>query len=211
MIQTIAENWDKVSSILLSIIAICIALISSRQTSKQASKQIEEIQKLAKSNADNADRQVESIKRMSLEAMDSVKKQMISMRELAIKILEYSIFNLEDTIRNTEFEKGMLSKEIQEELEKINIQKKVIEEADKVSSFQDSGLIVNLNLDRKSILDKRLRYLEEKHGRLITIQEDLQNIRRDISNDMKNAIEESKKHGTYDELFGYLDWPYKMY
>lgn len=211
MIQTIADNWDKVSSILLSIIAICIALISSRQTSKQASKQIEEIQKLAKSNAENADRQVESIKRMSIEAMDSMKKQMISMRELAIKVLEYSIFNLEDTIRNTEFEKGVLSKEIQEELEKIKKEQKAIEEADEESIFPDSGIIVNLKMNRESKLDKRLRYLEEKHSRLIAIQSELEGIRNDLWKDRQNAVEKSKEHGTFDELYGHLGWPYTMY
>lgn len=210
MIQAIIENWDKIASLLLSIVAICIALISSRQTSKQASQQIEELRKLAESNAADADRQVESIKKMSLEAMDSVKKQMIDMRELAIKVLEYSVFNLEDTIRTTGFEKQELTqkqeellKKIQEEQEKMRI----ADEEAKKGHFPDSNILYFYEKE-SSVLDKKLEYLDKKYRTLVEIKKQLEGVKSDVFNDKKNAIEKSREHGTFDELYSGLEWPY---
>lgn len=44
----IAEHWEALSSLLLSVVAIVIAIYSARKTSKDATRQIESIKKLAK-------------------------------------------------------------------------------------------------------------------------------------------------------------------
>ncbi len=213
MIQIFIENWDKFAALLLSLVAIIIALVSSRQTSRQACQQIEEIRKLAESNAANADRQVENIKKMSIEAIDGIKKQMIDIRELSVKALEYTVFNLEDTISNTLFRKEELTKKQEELLEEINKEREKIMREDenaKNGIYEEKGIYFFLSKEL-SALDKRLNYLEHKHHHLIEVQEQLERIKKDIWHDQEDAIEKAKSHGTYDDLYGHLKWPYNIY
>ena len=64
-----------------------------------------------------------------------------------------------------------------------------------------------------SVLDKRLNYLDRKYDTLVAIQKQLEEIRYDIYRDLKDAIEKSKDHGTYEELYAHshLNWPYGYY
>lgn len=67
-----AEHWEALSSVLLSVVAICIAIYSARKTSKDATRQIESIKDLTKQTIDNTTKQVESIKelaKMQIEAL----------------------------------------------------------------------------------------------------------------------------------------------
>lgn len=210
MIQILTDNWDKLAALFLSFVAIIIALISSRQTSQQANRQIEELRKLAESNAANADRQVESIKRMSIEALDGIKKQMIDLRELSIKALEYTVFNLEDTISNTLFEKQELTKKQEKLLEEIrNEREKILMEDEnaKKGIYEEDGILCIYSKEQ-SVLDKRLNYLDRKYHNLIEIQHHLVNIKQDLAHDQRDAMEKAKSHGTYDDLYGHLGWPY---
>lgn len=61
----LAEHWEALSSVLLSIVAIGIAIYSARKTSKDATRQIESIKDLTKQTIDNTTKQVESIKELA--------------------------------------------------------------------------------------------------------------------------------------------------
>lgn len=67
-----AEHWEALSSLLLSVVAIGIAIYSARKTSKDATRQIESIKELSKQTIDNTIKEVDSIKdlaRMQIEAL----------------------------------------------------------------------------------------------------------------------------------------------
>ena len=55
----IAEHWEALASLLLSVVAIGIAIYSSRKTSKDATRQIESIKRLAKLQIETTIKQVE--------------------------------------------------------------------------------------------------------------------------------------------------------
>ena len=55
----IIEHWEALSSLLLSIVAVGIAIYSSHKTSKDATRQIESIKQLAKLQIETTKRQVE--------------------------------------------------------------------------------------------------------------------------------------------------------
>lgn len=55
----IAEHWEALVSLLLSVVAIGIAIYSSRKTSKDATRQIESIKQLAKLQIETTIKQVE--------------------------------------------------------------------------------------------------------------------------------------------------------
>ena len=58
----ICEHWEAISSLFLSIVAISIAIWSSRQTSKEATRQIESIKELTRQSIENTNEEVEHIK-----------------------------------------------------------------------------------------------------------------------------------------------------
>lgn len=55
----IAEHWEALTSLLLSVVAIVIAICTSRKTSKDATRQIESIKKLAKTQIEASIKQME--------------------------------------------------------------------------------------------------------------------------------------------------------
>lgn len=200
MLQSIIDNWDKLTSLLLSLVAICIALISSWQTSKQANLQIMELQKLAKSNAEDADRQIESIKKMTKEASDGVKKQMIGIRELCIRLLEYGIMNLEDSIRDLTYTINSHKEEREELQKKLDLELSIIEEGSKYDIITHEYIESDL-----SNLDRDILHLERRYNRLLDIQRELKEMKERIYNEQSAAIEEAIKNGTYDSLYGKED------
>ncbi len=197
MIQLLIENWDKVISLSLSIVAIVIALVSSKQTSKLAREQIDEIKRLAQSNAADADRQIEGIKKMTIEATDGVKKQVIGLRELSVKALEYAILSIDDSIQNIYFEKNELKEKYQKELDKIREQLKEFED-------KDSSMIKNFYGERVLELDNRIIYLNLKHNRLVDILHSLRSLKSQIGRDYEEAINEAKDHGTVNTVYSEL-------
>ena len=67
-----AEHWEAFASLLLSVVAIAIAIYSSRRTAKDATEQIEKIKDLTQQTIENTTKQVESIKelaKMQIEVM----------------------------------------------------------------------------------------------------------------------------------------------
>lgn len=61
----VVEHWESLSSLLLSAVAIGIAIYSSRKTSKEATDQIESIKKLNQQTIENTLKEVESIKQLA--------------------------------------------------------------------------------------------------------------------------------------------------
>ncbi len=53
------DNWDSLSSLLLSVVAVIIAIYSARSTSKDATRQIESIKKLSRLQIEFAIKQLE--------------------------------------------------------------------------------------------------------------------------------------------------------
>lgn len=65
------EHWEALSSLFLSVVAIGIAIYSSRKTSKEATRQIESIKELSRQTIENTTKEIESIKalaRLQIEA-----------------------------------------------------------------------------------------------------------------------------------------------
>ena len=68
----ICEHWEALSSLFLSVVAISIAIWSSRQTSKEATRQIESIKELTRQSIENTNEEVEHIKdlaKLQIEAL----------------------------------------------------------------------------------------------------------------------------------------------
>ena len=60
-----AEHWEALFSLLLSVVAIGIAIYSSRKTSKEATRQIESIKELSRQTIENTTKEIESVKELA--------------------------------------------------------------------------------------------------------------------------------------------------
>ena len=99
----ICEHWEALASLLLSVVAIGIAIYSSRQTSKEATRQIESIQELSCQTIENTTKEVESIKELAKLQIKSAIKQMevdIEKAYISIKKAEQEIKEMDD-IKNS--------------------------------------------------------------------------------------------------------------
>ena len=61
----LCEHWEALSTLLLSVVAIFIAIYSSRKTSKDATRQIESIKRLSQQTIENTTREIESVKELA--------------------------------------------------------------------------------------------------------------------------------------------------
>ena len=59
------EHWEALSSLFLSVVAIGIAIYSSRKTSKEATRQIESIKELSRQTIENTTKEIESVKELA--------------------------------------------------------------------------------------------------------------------------------------------------
>lgn len=184
-------NWDKFLSLTLSVVAIAIAIVSSRQTSRDARKQLEGLEKLTMSNVENADRQIESIKRMTIEATDGVKQQMIGVRQLCITILESSIVSLDDEIYKLLHNLESPNEEYEKLLKKIDEIKESADEDKKIHWF----------IPTQSEIDKLTSFQKRKLEALTHVVEELKRIKSRILDDAEKAKEEAKNNGTYEALY----------
>ena len=71
----VCEHWEALASLLLSAVAIGIAIYSSRQTSKDATRQIESIKELNRQTIENTTKEVESIKELARLQINATIKQ----------------------------------------------------------------------------------------------------------------------------------------
>lgn len=60
-----AEHWEALASLLLSVVAIAIAIISTRRTAKDATRQIESIKNLSQQTIENTTKEIESVKELA--------------------------------------------------------------------------------------------------------------------------------------------------
>lgn len=61
----ICEHWEALSSLFLSVVAISIAIWSSRNTSREATRQIESIKELSRQTIENTTKEIESVKELA--------------------------------------------------------------------------------------------------------------------------------------------------
>ena len=80
-----AEHWEALSSVLLSVVAIGIAIYSARKTSKDATRQIESIKNLTTQTIDNTTKQVDSIKELAKLQIEALTIQ------LDVEMTKYSV------------------------------------------------------------------------------------------------------------------------
>ena len=189
--ESLAKDWDKILSLTFSVVAIAIAIISSRQTSRDARKQLEGLEKLTVSNVENADRQIESIKNMTVEATDGVKKQMIGVRHLCITILELYIVSLEDEIYKMLHNMDSPTEDFENQLKKMD---EIKESADKDKGYYPF-------ISNQSETDRLASFQKRKLDALIHVVEELKRIKSNILSDAVRAKEEAKKNGTYKALY----------
>ena len=193
MLEVFFDNWDKIASLFLSMVAIGIAIFSSRATSRNANEQIKTLEKLISSNTKDAEHQIESIKQMTQEATDGVKKQMIGFRNLAITILEASIVNLDEEIRKA-YEDLKEKSKYQEDLSKI------YKDYDK--NERDDELAIHNFINNETEYDKELYFLNRKYEKLEHLRLELVHLKEIISQEVDEAITSAKTHGTFDSLYG---------
>ena len=60
-----AEHWEALASLLLSVVAIAIAIYSSRRTAKDATRQIDSIKNLSQQTIENTTKEIESVKELA--------------------------------------------------------------------------------------------------------------------------------------------------
>ena len=108
MIDFISIHWEALFSLLLSVIAIAIAIFSSYQTSKSAKKQIESMQLLIDTSIKNADNQIEQIKLMTTNLANDWMRHLVSMKSLACALIENYLLNIEADIQMSEKEKEIV-------------------------------------------------------------------------------------------------------
>ena len=81
-----AEHWEALASLLLSVVAIAIAIYSSRRTAKDATRQIDSIKNLSQQTIENTTNEIESVKELAKMLI-----QTLSI-ELDMEISKYQVF-----------------------------------------------------------------------------------------------------------------------
>ena len=164
MIGFILDNWDVLLSLSLSLVAIIIALFSSRQTSKQASLQIEKLEVLTDTSIKNTDKQIEEIKTMTKNVADSATKHLLSMKEFACSLLELGILSLEKEIETALKEKETLESKYREELETLKTARKRAERAE---------VVLHQFYPREVDDTEQIKYLDQRLDALSRIKEQM--------------------------------------
>ena len=165
MIDFIISHWEALSSLLLSFVAIAIAIISSRQTSKQAERQIASIQVMTDTSTKNADKQIEEIKKMTNQVVIDTKKHLISMKSTAVALLENYLLSLEANIWSSKDEEKRIKELLKDMSSQIN---QAEEDAEMESRPKINYLISKEEKDR---FDERLEYLNHLNHNLILLRE----------------------------------------
>ena len=112
----ICGHWEALSSLLLSAVAIGIAICSSRKTSKEATRQIESIKELTRQSIENTTKEVESIKELSRQTIENTTKEVESIKELARLQIKSALKNVE-----VEVEKAhILIKKAEDEMKEMD-------------------------------------------------------------------------------------------
>lgn len=199
------DHWEALTSIILSCVAIAIAIISSYQTSKQAERQIAGIQLMIETSTKNADMQIEEIKKMTNQMITDTKKHLISMKSMAIALIENYLLHLESSISSSEKERYKI-REVLKALEKE------INEAGKEAHGEKNYYThFGVTMESKEELDKRLAYLNDYLRILCNLREKIQEMLKKIevyrNEEIEEVWERSKKYGDYESSYWY-NYPY---
>lgn len=95
----ICEHWEALASLLLSAVAVIVAICSSRQTSKEATRQIESIKGLTRQTIENTTKEVESIKELARLQIKSALKNVeveVEKAHILIKKAEQEMKEMDD-------------------------------------------------------------------------------------------------------------------
>ena len=87
----VAEHWYALASLLLSVVAIGIAIYSSRRTSKDATRQIESIKKLAQLQIESSIKQVEMEIEKNQMQIDLAMQEIQGIKKIDESALAYNV------------------------------------------------------------------------------------------------------------------------
>lgn len=87
----VAEHWYALASLLLSVVAIGIAIYSSRRTSKDATRQIESIKKLAQLQIESSIKQVEMEIEKNQMQIDLAMQEIQGIKKIDESVLAYNV------------------------------------------------------------------------------------------------------------------------
>ena len=87
----VAEHWYALASLLLSVVAIGIAICSSRRTSKDATRQIESIKKLAQLQIESSIKQVEMEIEKNQMQIDLAMQEIQGIKKIDESVLAYNV------------------------------------------------------------------------------------------------------------------------
>ena len=187
----IVNHWEAVSSLLLSFVAITIAIVSSHQTSKHAKEQIASIKKMTETSIQNADKQIEEIKKMTNQMVIDTKKHLITMKSSAIALVEYYLLNLEGNIWSSTNE----AKRIKEILKNMEQEIRDAEEdAKRDPDYIESIVGTNMSKDK---LDLRLKYLDRRISNLFDLKHLAEDMIGEIRSYQSDDFESLRESGQY--------------
>ena len=185
------NHWEAVSSLLLSCVAITIAIISSHQTSKQAKEQIAGIKEMTETSTKNADKQIEEIKKMTNQMVIDTKKYLITMKSSAISLIENYLLNLESSIWSSNDE----AKRINEILKNMEQDiRDADEDAKKDTDYRKYSFCTNKPMDE---LDLRLEYLDRRINNLYILKSKTENLLKEIKSYQSDDVESLRESGQY--------------
>ena len=87
----VAEHWEALASLLLSVVAIGIAIYTSRRTSKDATRQIESIKKLAQLQIASSIKQVEMELEKNQIQIDLAMQEIQGIKKIDESVLAYNV------------------------------------------------------------------------------------------------------------------------
>lgn len=185
------NHWEAVSSLLLSCVAITIAIISSHQTSKQAKEQIAGIKEMTETSTKNADKQIEEIKKMTNQMVIDTKKHLITMKSSAIALIENYLLSLDSNIWSTKDEAERI-KEILKNMEQK------IRDADEDAKKDSDGIKYFLGTNKsKDELDLRLKYLDIRINNLLILKNETEKLLKEIKSYQSDDLESLRESGQY--------------
>ena len=185
------NHWEAVSSLLLSCVAITIAIISSHQTSKQAKEQIAGIKEMTETSTKNADKQIEEIKKMTNQMVIDTKKHLITMKSSAIALIENYLLSLDSNIWSTKDEAERI-KEILKNMEQK------IRDADEDAKKDSDGIKYLLGTNKsKDELDLRLKYLDIRINNLLILKNETEKLLKEIKSYQSDDLESLRESGQY--------------
>lgn len=189
--EFIISHWEAVSSLLLSCVAITIAIISSHQTSKYAKEQIAGIKEMTEISTQNTDKQIEEIKKMTNQMVIDTKKHLITMKSSAIALIENYLLNIESSIWSSNDEAKRI-KEILKNMEQD------IRDADEDAKKKPDDIKYFLGTKMpKDELDLRLEYLDRRINNLYILKSKTEYLLSEINSYQSDDLESLRESGQY--------------